>query len=131
MKRQVLGRMRRARYFMTNAWELANRQEFDKGGEMAWGAVVQLLKAIAARKDLALDKYGKIWQFAGGLAKELADQSIYTDLVTVESLHKNFYEGDLPTEDVLRRMNIARQIGDKFFALLDRDGYAIPPEPSL
>ncbi len=82
----------------------------EKSGEFLWGSVATALKALAmAKKGVELNTHGKIWDLAHELARDTEDKRLYKAYLDADSLHKNFYEGELTTEYVKM---LAPEIGE-------------------
>jgi len=73
----------------------------EKSGEFLWGGVATALKALAmAKKGVELRKHRQIWGLAHEFVRETGDTQLYGAYREADSLHKNFYEGELSAEDI-------------------------------
>ena len=80
-----------------------------QAGEKSWGAVAQLVKAVAAHRGWRHNSHDSLRQAIRQIASELPDQEeeIRLGLVSAEALHGNFYELLLDrreTEILLQRL---------------------------
>lgn len=101
-----------ALYYSNNASLFLKQQEFQKAGEMMWGAMASILKAVAAKKGKKVEGHSQLFSLAAKLAKNLDDKQIYTAFLEASHLHKNFYESDITeTELRLHIKSTAKTIG--------------------
>ena len=110
-------------HYLGNSLEFLEKKELEKASEFSWGSVAQALKSVAGRKGLQLRSHNSLREYARALAKETGDESLYTMFLEVQNLHSNFYEADLPSEDVEFVTERARKLVAK---LLDLAGYSPP-----
>ena len=80
-----------------------------QAGEKGWGAVAQLVKAVAVHRGWRHNSHDSLRQAIRQIASELPDQAeeIRLGLVASEALHGNFYELVLDwheTEIMLQRL---------------------------
>lgn len=109
-----------ALHYSDNASLFLKQKEFQKAGEMIWGSMASILKAIAARKGAKVEGHSRLFNFASKLSKNLGDPQIYTAFLEASNLHKNFYESDLTEKELrLQMKSIARIVGK----LLEQLGY--------
>lgn len=67
-------------------------------GEKMWGAVVELIKAIAENKNgIEITSYGEIIKYA----KQLLTEDEFKCFRIIRLLHVNFYDGNLNVVDVI------------------------------
>lgn len=107
-------------YYSSNASLFLRQKEFQKAGEMMWGAMASILKAVAAKKGKKVEGHSQLFSLAAKLSKNLGDDTIYRSFLEASHLHKNFYESDI-TEEELRLLakSIAKTVGK----LVERLGY--------
>ena len=89
-------------HYLLNASKFIDAGDSEKASEFLWGSMAQAIKAVVAAKGVTFRKHRLLWEYAGTLAKELEDKSIYDSFVHAYSLHSNFYESDLELKDVRR-----------------------------
>jgi hypothetical protein len=68
---------------------------------------------VAARKGTELNSHALLKRYAGELAKELADEAIWSDFCTAELLHRNFYNLGFELEEVRGHVDRVREAVDK------------------
>lgn len=80
--------------YLDNYRKLEREGEFEKAGEALWGAVSNLVEAIAwARTGDGLGSYASQKEFVRQLAAETGDEELYEAYKDAENLHvKGFYE---------------------------------------
>ena len=109
-----------ALHYSDNASLFLKQKEFHKAGEMMWGAMASILKAVAAKKGKKVEGHSQLFSFAAKLSKNLDDKQIYMAFLEASNLHKNFYESDITeTELRLQIKSIAKIVGK----LLEQLGY--------
>ena len=99
--------------------EFAQRsdQEFDNGGntmiaaELLWGAVAQILIALAAVNEWPCQGHSGYFQVARRLAEQQPDVPWQSDIAAADQLHQHFYNGNLsPAELDSRRLAAQRAL---------------------
>ncbi len=101
-----------ALYYSNNASLFLKQKEFQKAGEMMWGAMASILKAVAAKKGKKVEGHSQLFTLAAKLTKNLDDKQIYTAFLEASHLHKNFYESDITEKELrLQIKSIAKTIG--------------------
>jgi hypothetical protein len=84
--------------YRANAEHAIGVGELRKASELLWGAVTQQLKALAAARDVEIKSHGDFFNFTRQLGKDTGDEALYTDFVTMNALHKNFYDETIPSD---------------------------------
>ena len=87
-------------FFLQDAKELLSQRNRVQASEKLWGAAALTLKAIAAKRELKLEKHGSLWTFLNTLAQENKDKEFVRLFNTANALHRNFYEDEMPIEAV-------------------------------
>ena len=90
------------------------RQDYSQSGEKAWGAVSTAVKSVAQQRGWIHSHHRRI----GDALRELADEfasDVDEDQVKrwfsyIESLHTNFYEGELVYSDVALGIRDAKRL---------------------
>lgn len=111
-------------HYFKNALSAIEAGNTEKAGEFLWGSITQALKAVAARKGTELNSHALLKRYAGELAKELADEAIWSDFCDAELLHRNFYNLGFELEEVHGRVGRVREVVDKLIRLAEE------PEPN-
>ena len=87
--------------YLENADEALKSENPDKAGEFLWGSVATAFKALLmAKKGEMIRSHGKFWDIARELTRETGDESIYKSFREANSLHSNFYDSKLTSEDI-------------------------------
>lgn len=84
--------------YLTEAKELLKEGDLAQASEKFWGASALVVKAIAAKRGLKLEKHGSLWDFVSKLSKERGDEDIDIYFSVANSLHRNFYEAQMNKE---------------------------------
>ncbi|MBI4362963.1 MAG: hypothetical protein HY558_07295 [Euryarchaeota archaeon] len=82
------------------------------------GAFVEMVKAVAARRGLALGTHRSIAEFTAELHRERPDWQLKEAFRHAESLHVNFYEDHLPEDYVRESEKVVRKAVESLRALL-------------
>lgn len=84
--------------YYSNAEDCAARGEFSKATELLWGTIATAMKAVATIWGKSLTAHrgpDGLEQFAEELARVRHNPELLNDFLDAQSLHRNFYEGDL------------------------------------
>jgi xylose isomerase len=65
------------------------------------GAATQIVKALAAKEGRELRSHSELWAYIDELAEKLNNRELRRLWRTANSLHQNFYEGWMPSRDVI------------------------------
>jgi hypothetical protein len=84
--------------YRSNAEQAIAAGELRKASELLWGAITQQLKALAATYNVAISSHRQFFDFLRQLSAELRDRTIYEDFVSLNALHKNFYDETIPSD---------------------------------
>ncbi len=68
------------------------------GAEMLWGAVTQIVIAIAMNRQEPIQDHQHRRATVRNLVRELGEDSIRRDFSEAQRLHAHFYHNDMPTE---------------------------------
>ena len=103
---EVEGYVRRSDEYWRQAQTLLAQGEVEKASELAWGSVVERVKALAAAKlGAELRSHREVRDFLKRIANQIPDQDLYRSYREAESLHINFYESFFDADEV--RMSFA------------------------
>lgn len=86
--------------YLTEAKKLLKEGDFVQASEKFWGASALAVKRIGAKKGLKLEEHGGLWSFVNVLAMQSGDKDLTTFFHVANSLHRNFYEGEMKRETV-------------------------------
>jgi hypothetical protein len=85
--------VRESEVYLSNAQGLADKREFSKAAEMLWGALSQLVKALAEATGNPARDHQAVIRLAKKIAAESGDPRLREALVKNGSaLHASFYE---------------------------------------
>ena len=101
------------------AWELLDQavEEVEEGdcrqaSEKGWGAVAQMVTAVAESRGWPHDTHTALFRVIDGLVEETDDNLIYNYFLVANSLHQNFYENQMASPNVVRGLErVARLLG--------------------
>jgi len=75
--------------------------DYVQASEKFWGAVAEVIKAIAAKREVDIRPHGEMHRFVTTLSKETEDSELLRYFSLAGALHQNFYENWLPPEMVV------------------------------
>ena len=87
------------RYF-DEADEHIKKEDYVQASEKLWEAASQMVKAVAAKRNLELRSHGDLNRFVADVRREVNEPEIRRVWQIATSLHQNFYEAWLPGETV-------------------------------
>ena len=89
-----------------------------QAGEKAWGAAAEMVKAIAAQRDLYHQSHLALYETVDALVRETGDQDLTPLFAVANDLHYNFYENWFNRESVEIRLPHVQQFVEKVESLL-------------
>ena len=98
--------MAQERYMLLNGKYLEDAEHLLEAGdspqasEKLWGAVAEMVKAVAARHGWRHFSHRELWDVVQRLSRESGDDEIVDLFGLAESLHANFYENWMAPETV-------------------------------
>ncbi|MFO7881009.1 MAG: PaREP1 family protein [Kosmotogaceae bacterium] len=87
--------------YYENMVEVYHRGEYRKASELLWGAISQLIKALAALYGKRITAHSDFFPFVKQISKEIKNPDYYELFLFVHNLHKNFYDQMFPNEDFI------------------------------
>jgi len=96
--------------YLRDAKTLLDKHDYVQASEKLWGAVAQIIKAIALKRGKRLRSHTAINTYIVQLAKELNDETILDAFSIANSLHQNFYENWLAPETVIQNAKTIEQL---------------------
>jgi HEPN domain-containing protein len=93
--------LRLSEKFLSEAEEFLARGDYIQASKKGWGAVAQIVKALAAKEGRELRSYKDLWTYIDELAEKLNNRELRRLWRTANSLHQNFYEGWMSSRDVI------------------------------
>ena len=88
----------RDKYF-SNAEEAIKKGEFRKGSELLWGAITQSIKALASLSGIHWTSHEGFFDYTRSIAKETGNKKYHELFLELNSLHRNFYDEEIPAID--------------------------------
>ncbi len=100
--------------YILQADDESEREDYRQSGEKAWGAVSTAVKSVAEQRGWIHGHHRRIGDALRELADEFADD-VDEDQVKhwfsyIESLHTNFYEGELVDSDIALGITDAKRL---------------------
>ena len=87
--------------YLREAKELIKKRDYPQASEKLWGASVEIVKAVAAkRENKILGEHRMILEYVSKLDKEFPDMNLRRLISTARALHSNFYEDEFPPDYV-------------------------------
>ena len=109
--------------FMAQAHTELAAGDLAEASEAGWAAAVQMVKAIAAQRDLPHTAHWHLQRVIDQLVAETGDDDIDIRFRAANTLHINFYENTDTAESVAKGLNDVAQLLGKLRPLLE-SGYA-------
>jgi len=99
--------------YLTHAKKLLQQGDYLQASEKYWGAAVQMIKVIAARRGLELGTHRSISEFISMLDVEHPELNLWTLYTKANNLHMNFYEDHVPPEKVKEDSEDVKELIEK------------------
>ncbi len=99
--------------YLTDAKKLLQEGDYLQASEKFWGAAVQMIKVIAAKRGLELGTHRSISEFVSVLDVEHRELNLWTLYTKANNLHMNFYEDHVPPEKVKEDSEAVRELIEK------------------
>ena len=81
-----------------------------QASEKGWGAIAQMVKAVAQRRGWPHDGHRELFEVVRRLVQERGDHRIYGLSLGANALHTNFYENWMPQEMVAAGLEQVREL---------------------
>lgn len=104
--------------YLREAEELLEKKDYSQASEKLWGAAAEMIKAVAAKRGVALGTHRSLAEFVERLHREYPDLDLARAFDAAEGLHINFYEDHLPESTVRRRADVVREFVRRMEQLL-------------
>jgi hypothetical protein len=89
-----------ADHFFAEAQERLSRGDLIQASEKFWGAAAQMVKAVAAQREVELQSHGQLHRFVVDLSSQQNDSDMPQLFASANALHQNFYEHWLDIQTV-------------------------------
>jgi hypothetical protein len=86
--------------YLADADKLLEAGDYSQASEKYWGAVAEIIKAVAATRGWRHSTHRELLNAVTHLAEEVNDREIARLFKLAESLHANFYENFMPAQVV-------------------------------
>lgn len=96
--------------YLKEARQLVEKKDYTQASEKLWGTVVEIVKAVAAKKHVTLGTHRSIAEFVRMLEREHPELQLRMPFYYANSLHINFYEDNMPPEDVVDGLQIVSEL---------------------
>jgi len=106
------------RKYLKEAEEFIAKGDSVQASEKLWGAAAEMVKALAAKRDVELRSHSDLWEFVDKIADETGDPDIVKLFSIANALHQNFYEAWMPIGAVKRDAEAVRQLVEKLEKLM-------------
>jgi len=103
--------------YLEEADKLLGARDYVQASEKLWGAAAEIVKAVAAARQIELKTHEDLWSFVSKLREEMKDPEISKLFLAANYLHQNFYEDLLPAEVVTDGLETVKQFADRLKAL--------------
>lgn len=99
--------------YLVHAEKLLKQGDYLQASEKYWGATVQMIKVVAAKRGLALGTHRSIAEFVSKLDREYPELGLWTLFLKARDLHMNFYEDDTPPDRVKEHSEAVKKLIEK------------------
>ena len=106
--------------YLREAEELLARGDYIQASEKLWGAAAEVVKAVAASRGVTLGTHKSLVRYVLALHKQYPEFGLRQGFVMAETLHINFYEDNLPEEEVKLRAEEVKSFINKMKQLLQK-----------
>ena len=104
--------------FLAQAKQELAAGDLQQASEKGWGAVAQMLKAIAEQRSWEHGKHRHLSRAASRLRAETGDRDVYRFFSVANDLHGNFYENEMSAEDIAESLDDVQALLDRIETLL-------------
>lgn len=105
--------------YLKEARQLLDESDYAQASEKFWGATAEAIKAVAAKKGVALGSHRSLGEYTEKLHREHPDWNLPRLFNAANSLHMNFYEDWLPPGIVKDGAQAVAELVQKLKTLLD------------
>ncbi len=112
---------RQGQIFLTQAWEELERGDLRQASEKGWGAVDQLVKALALARNVELRRYRDMLVFFYGTVSEIGDFTMQQQFASAEKLSRNSLDDVMNHFTVNDALGQAQELVAKLNALLESE----------
>lgn len=99
--------------YLTDAKKLLQKGDYLQASGKYWGAAVQMIKVIAAKRGLQLGTHRNVSDFMSVLDDEYPELNLWPLYARANNLHMNFYEEHLPPEKMKEESDAVKELIEK------------------
>jgi hypothetical protein len=103
--------------YLEDADRLLTQADYPQASEKYWGAVAQMVKAIAEERGWRHSSHRDLRNTVSRLFNETNDRELLQLFSVAESLHANFYENYMGADDIRSYAEDAHRLIEKLRAL--------------
>ena len=107
-----------SRAMMAQSRNELGQGDLQQASEKGWGAAAQMMKAVAQARGWEHSRHRHLHQIASHLRAETGDRDIYRLFAIANTLHENFYENQMATQDIDEALQDIERLLDKLEAIL-------------
>ena len=107
-------------HFLAQARRELSDGDLAQASEKGWVATAQILKAIAEQRGWDHRRHRHFHRAASRIRAETGDGEIRRLFDSASALHENFYENDMPPDEVDERLDDVAALMDKLLPLLNQ-----------
>ena len=107
-------------HFLAQAKRELSNGDLAQASEKGWGATAQILKAIAEQRGWDHHRHRHFHRAASRIRAETGDGEIRRLFDSASALHENFYENDMPPDEVDERLDDVAALMDELLPLLNQ-----------
>ena len=107
-----------SRAMMTQSRTELAQGDLQQASEKGWGAVAQMMKAVAEARSWQHGRHRNLHQIASHLRAETGDGDIYRYFQIAGSLHENFYENQMAAQDIDEALQDVERLLEKLETIL-------------
>jgi uncharacterized protein (UPF0332 family) len=86
--------------YLEEAKDMMEKGDYVQASEKFWGAAAEIVKAVAAKREIEIRSHGELHRFVTRLRNEFNDPELTRLFGLASALHQNFYENWLTPEMV-------------------------------
>ena len=120
-----------AQDFRAKAWEHLDQGDLAQASNKAWGLVAETVKAISAHHGGFIHTHRAIAEVVAELARlvgnagDMETRRWLNGIFMIASrLHSNFYENEMPENQVLDGLMLCEELSEKLYELFGPDGHS-------
>ncbi len=99
--------------YSAEADTFSGKGDYVQASEKLWGSAALMVKAVAARRDVAISSHGDLHKFVTRLGAEQKEPELRRLFAVASTLHQNFYENWLNEEVVKEYAEDVNQLLNK------------------